>query len=132
MQTELVIISQGKLVRGYEDSSVGNQFIRTLWDVTPVDGASPLPDGHYRGLFLGDGKMRIVYGGEYYAGSMVNQSLEDYRIEFREGDNEQYREGFKRGFLGKRQTTLSRFDRESAMWREGYREGRYRKVNQGS
>lgn len=124
MQTELIIIAQGLLVRGYEDSSLDNQYIRTLWDVAPIDGSSPLPDGHYRGIFLGDGKMRILYGGEYYAGSMINQSLQDYKIEFREGDNDEYRKGFERGYMGKRATTWSRFEKESVMWGEGYRNGR--------
>lgn len=112
------------LVRGYEDSSIDNQYIRTLWDVEPVDGSSALPDGHYRGIFLGEGEMRIVYGGEYLNGYMMNQSFQDYKIEFREEDNEQYREGFKRGYMGKRATSWSRFERESTMWREGYQSGR--------
>ena len=127
MNTELIIISQGLLVRGYEDYSIGNQYVRTLWDVVPVDGSSVLADGHYRGLFLGDGKMRIVHGGEYFAGTTINHSLADYIISFKEKENDEYREGFKRGFLGKRQTTFSRFNRESEMWREGYQSGRYQK-----
>lgn len=125
MQTELIIISQGLLVRGYEDSFIDNQYIRTLWDVTPVDGSSALPDGHYRGIFLGEGKMRILYGGEYHAGAMINHSTQDYKIEFKEKENEEYREGFKRGYLGKRATTWRRFERESAMWCDGYQSGRY-------
>lgn len=128
MQTELIIISQGKLVRGYEDSAIGNQYIRTYWDVTPVDGSPVLPDGHYRGIFLGDGKMRIVYGGEYLNGYMMNQSLQDYKIEFKEKENEEYREGFKRGYLGKRAVTWGKFERETTMWREGYQSGRYQKT----
>lgn len=125
MQTELIIISQGMLVRGYEDSAIGNQYIRTYWDVAPIDGSPTLPDGQYRGIFLGDGKMRIVYGGEYLAGSVINQICEDYLISFREKDNEEYRKGFERGYMGKRAVTWGKFERESAMWREGYQSGRY-------
>lgn len=128
METELIIISQGMLLGGYHDSTIGNQYIRTYWDVAPVDGSPALPDGHYRGIFLGDDKMRILHGGEYYAGSMINQTCEDYFISFREKDNEEYREGFKRGYLGKRSTTWSRFEREGAMWREGYQSGRFYKL----
>lgn len=96
--------------------------------MTPIDGSPVLADGQYRGIFLGDGKMRIVYGGEYYAGSMINQTFQDYRIEFKEKENEEYRKGFERGFMGKRATRWSRFEKESVAWREGYQSGRFYKM----
>ena len=69
--------------------------------------------------------MRILHGGEYYAGAMINHSIQDYKIEFKEKENEEYKEGFKRGYLGKRAVTWRKFERGSTTWREGYQSGRY-------
>lgn len=119
-----IFIQNGKRLGGYEDSELDWQWIATEWFVKPRDGANPLLDGEYKGIFLGNGLMRVVYGGEYYNGAIINYGFSDYEITLDEQVLEEYRAGFVRGYRGKRSVTYNKFCKQSEPWQNGYRAGR--------
>lgn len=104
-----------------------NSHIRVVYSVEPVNGSDPLPDGEYKGFVPEDGILRIVYGGEYYAGAIINHSFSDYKIKFLTEENDEYLAGYKRGFLGKRRASSNYVFNQSLTWRDGYQTAQYHK-----
>lgn len=125
METKRIYISGGKWITHYEPHDMPGGMVRVAYALTPTDGSGNLVDGEYRGLVPVEGILRIVYGGESLHGYAINQTLVDYKVEFLEEENKEYLAGFKRGFLGKRQTTGDYFEKQSLVWKDAYQNGRY-------
>jgi hypothetical protein len=82
-----------------------------------------LPDGTHRGMMTGERLLCIKSGGEYYAGTVINQTLRDFIVTFDEQFHDDYRAGVERGFKGKRKCSHDYFHRQSQAWQDGYRNG---------
>lgn len=82
-----------------------------------------LPDGRHAGVMTGARLLCIKSGGEYYAGTIINQNLRDFIVTFDEQFHDEYRAGVERGYKGKRKCSHDYFYRQSQAWRDGYQNG---------
>jgi hypothetical protein len=127
MQTKTIFVRDNQWITGYEAHDMPGSHIRVAYSIEPTRGSDPLKDGEYKGFVLENGILRIVYGGEYYAGNIINHSFLDYKIAFLEDENDEYLAGYKRGFLGKRRASSNYVYNQSAVWRDGYQTAQYHK-----
>jgi hypothetical protein len=121
--THLVIVSNGFWYSGYEPYDMLGTFCSTRYAVSPMDGGAALTDGHYKGFVVRDGVLRIVRGGEYLQGTLINQDCWDFSIAFDEDYHNDYRAGVERGYKGKRACSYNHLCKHSLTWRDGYQEG---------
>ena len=124
METRSIFISQGFWHTCYEPYDMPGATCSVRYVVIPQDGGAPLADKTYKGLVPFDGTLRIVSGGEYCNGSMVNHNIRDFSIVFDDKYHDEYYAGLVRGYKGKRACSFDVFARRSQTWGEGYRQGR--------
>lgn len=77
-------------------------------------------DGSHKGFVTREGKLRLVTGGEYYHGAVINHNIVDYDFSEDTEDNKQYEAGYRRRMEGKRKASYNFFSKQSQKWREGY------------
>ena len=117
---------QGKFWQSaYEPSNMPGSCIHTRYELEPISGDAVPSDGDYRGFVPVTGLLRLVSGGEWCSGSMINQTLRDYRITFDEAYHDEYLAGFTRAYKGKRKLARRHLETKSALWREAYQNGLY-------
>jgi hypothetical protein len=122
--TFLVIIRDGMWHGGYEPHDMPYAFVSTRYNLEPI-GGDPIPsDGHYRGIIVSDGILRLVSGGEFAYGMMMNQELRDYKVTFDDAYHDTHYAGVKRGYKGKRALAFRHCAGKDPLWMEGYRAGR--------
>jgi hypothetical protein len=124
MQTQTIFIRDGFWNSCYEPYDLPGAYCRTRYAITPTDGSSLPSNGEYKGFVLVDNLLRLVSGGEYFGGSMMNQLCRDFTIVFDEAFHDEYRAGIERGYKGKRGVHWNYFCKCSEAWRDGYLEGR--------
>jgi hypothetical protein len=102
MQTRTIFIRDGFWNSCYEPYDLPGAYCRTRYAITPTDGSSLPSNGEYKGFVPVDNLLRLVSGGEYFGGSMINQLCRDFTIVFDEAFHDEYRAGIERGYKGKR------------------------------
>ena len=121
--TQMIHVQAGVWHSGYEPHDMPGAWVRTQFTLETTDGGGMLPDGTHRGVMTGDRLLCIKSGGEYYAGTVINQALRDFIVTFDEKFHDEYRAGVKRGYKGKRKCSYEYFQRQSQAWQDGYSNG---------
>ncbi len=121
--TQMIHVQAGVWHSGYEPHDMPGAWVRTQFTLETTDGGGMLPDGTHRGMMTGDRLLCIKSGGEYYAGTVINQTLRDFIVTFDERLHDDYRAGVERGYKGKRKCSNDYFHRQSQAWQDGYRNG---------
>jgi hypothetical protein len=98
--TFLVIIRDGMWQSGYEPHGMPYAFVSTRYTLEPIGGDPIPPDGHYRGIIVSDGILRLVSGGEFAYGMMMNQTLRDYKATFDDAFHDEFLAGVTRAIKG--------------------------------
>lgn len=123
MDTFLVIVRNGLWESGYEPHDMPHAFVSTRYTMEPA-GGDPVPsDGHYRGIILSDGTLRLVSGGEFAYGITMNQYLRDYKVTFDEAFHDEFLAGVTRAIKGKRKLSYQDSQGKSQTFMDGYRSG---------
>jgi hypothetical protein len=123
MDTFLVIIRDGMWQSDYEPHDMPYAFVSTRYTLEPI-GGDPIPsDGHYRGIVISDGTLRLFSGGEFAYGMRINQTLHDYKVTFDDAYHDTYYAGVKRGYKGKRKMSDHHVWNKPQLWRDGYYAG---------
>jgi hypothetical protein len=123
MDTFLVIIRNGLWEGGYEPHDMPYAFVSTRYTLEPA-GGDPVPsDGHYRGVILPDGTLRLISGGEHAYGITMNQYLRDYKATFDEAFHSEFLAGVTRAVRGKRKLSWRQAEGKSQVFMDGYRSG---------
>jgi hypothetical protein len=130
--TNPVFVYGGIWHSGYEPYDMPGAWVRTQYTLEPADGGGMLPDGRHSGMMTGDRLLCIKSGGEYYAGTVINQTLRDFIVTFDEEFHDEYKAGVERGYKGKRKCSNAYFSRQSQAWQDGYRNGLESKAEQQS
>lgn len=128
--TQSLFIINGFWYTAYEPHDMPGAWCRTRYTITPADGGGMLPDGRYKGFVPSENVLRIVRGGEYMNGCVINGQTRDFVIEFDEAYHDEYRAGVERGYRGKRACSCNHFCKRSVAWQDGYREGRQARAQQ--
>jgi len=121
--TQAIFVEAGVWHSGYEPHDMPGTWVRTRFTLRPTDEGGMLPDGRHQGMMTGDKLLCIKSGGEYYAGTVINQTLRDFIVEFDDLFHDQYRAGVERGYKGKRRCSNDYFNRQSRDWQDGYKNG---------
>jgi hypothetical protein len=124
-QFQTIHISGGKWITYWEDSKLPGSFIRFTYTIVPGPGFGMPRDGTHKGFVTQEGKLRLITGGEYYQGTVINHNIIDYDFVEDKADNEEYEKGYRRRFEGKRKATFNYFCKQSQQWREGYQTANY-------
>ena len=119
-QLQTVFISGGKWVTHWEDSKLPGSFIKVAYTIKPEPGFGMPSDGTHKGFVTLEGKLRLITGGEYYGGVVINHNIIDYGFVEDDADNSEYEKGYRRRFEGKRKASYSYFCKQSQQWRDGY------------
>lgn len=123
MELQKLYFSQGHWLAGDYHWRIRNAFVPSRYKLIPIDGAPAPADGQHKGFILRDGVLRVVWGGEYYGGNIINPQFADYQLEHLREEYDQFEAGLIRGYDGKRRCSDSYLCRQSGDWREGYKEG---------
>ena len=124
-ETRRIPIKDGFWQSAYEASDMPGSCIHTRYHLKPISGEAVPSDGDYRGFVPATDLLRLVNGGECHCGSMINQTLRDYRITFDEAYHDEYLAGFSRAWKGKRKLAGRHLENKSFLWREAYLNGLY-------
>jgi hypothetical protein len=124
-ETRRIPIQGGFWQSAYEPNDMPGGCIHTRYQLEPISGDAVPSNGDYRGFVPVTGLLRLVSGGEWCGGSMINQTLRDYRITFDEAYHAEYLAGFTRAYKGKRKLARRHLETKSALWREAYLNGLY-------
>ena len=119
-----VFIHKGMWCTGYEPHDMPGAWAQVQYKLESTEGLSKPADGRYNGIKLGDNVLRIVYGGEWGGFGVVNQSYNEYKIEFDEEYHNQYKAGLERGYKGKRKCSSDYLSKKPWNWKCGYEHGR--------
>ena len=124
-ETRRIPIQGGFWQSAYEANHMPGSCIHTRYRLEPISGDAVPSDGDYRGFVPVTDLLRLVSGGEWCGGSMINQTLRDYRITFDEAYHDEYLAGFTRAYKCKRKLAARHFETKSVLWREAYQNGLY-------
>jgi len=124
-QFQTIHISGGKWITHWEDSKLPGSFIRVAYTIKPEPGFGMPSDGTHKGFVTREGKLRLVTGGEYYHGAVINHNIIDYGFVEDDADNREYEKGYRRRFEGKRKVSYNYFSKQHPQWREGYQTANY-------
>jgi hypothetical protein len=124
-ETRRISIQGGFWQSAYEVSAMPGSCIHTRYRLEPANGY-PIPlDGEYKGFVPVTGLLRLVSGGEWAYGMVMNQTFYDYHVVFDEDYHDEYLAGFTRAYKGKRKLASRYLERKSALWLEAYHNGLY-------
>ena len=124
METKTIFIRDGYWHSCYEPYEMPGAWISTRYKLIPKDGNSIPSNGEYKGFAVADGMLRLVSGGEYCNGQMINHRLHDFEAVFDESHHAEYKAGADRGYNGKRRCSFQYFTTKTTTWRDGYNAGR--------
>jgi hypothetical protein len=124
-ESRRISIQGGFWQSAYEADDMPGSCIHTRYYLEPISGEAVPRDGDYRGFVPVTGLLRLVSGGEWCGGFMINQTLRDYRFTFDEAYHEEYLAGFSRAYKGKRKLARRHLETKSVLWREAYLNGLY-------
>lgn len=127
MQTQSIFIRDGFWLSSYEPYDMPGAFCSTRFKIIPIDGGNVPKNGSYKGFVLANETLRLVKGGEYMGGPLINHSMRDFKIDFDNRFHDEYKSGLIRGYKGKRALAYGVYARRSQEWLDGYRAGRQAK-----
>lgn len=130
MELQKLYFSEGHWLAGDYHWRIRNAFVPSRYKLIPLDGAPDPSSGQHKGFIVREGVLRIVWGGDYYAGMMMNQQFADYKLEHCKEEYDAFEAGLLRGYEGKRECRDSYIGKQSRDWIFGYQEGRRVKLEE--
>lgn len=122
--------SDGHWLAGDYHWQIKNAFVPSRYKLIPIDGGPAPSSGDHKGFIVRDSVLRVVWGGEYYNGSVINFQFADYKLEHLSEEYDQYIDGLLRGYNGMRKCCDRYLLKQSPDWRSGYQEGRRVKLEE--
>lgn len=130
MELQRLYFSDSHWLAGDYHWRIRSAFVPSRYKLVPIDGAPDPSSGDHKGFILRDGVLRVVWGGEYYNGQVINFQFADYKLEHLSEEYDQYVAGLLRGYNGMRKCCDRYLLKQSHDWRSGYQEGRRVKLEE--
>lgn len=130
MELQRLYFSEGHWLAGDYHWRIRNVFVPSRYKLIPIDGAPDPSNGEHKGFIVRESILRIVWGGDYYAGMMMNQQFADYKLEHCKEEYDAFEAGLLRGYEGERGCRDSYISKQSKDWIFGYRAGRRVKLEE--
>lgn len=130
MELQRLYFSDGHWLAGDYHWQIRNAFVPSRYKLIPIDGAPDPSSGQHKGFIVRENVLRVVWGGEYYAGTVINHQFADYELEHCKKECDDFEAGLLRGYEGKRGCRDSYISKQSMDWIFGYQEGRRVKLEE--
>lgn len=130
MEFQRLYFSEGHWLAGDYHWRIRNAFVPSRYKLIPIDGAPDPSTGEHKGFIVRENVLRVIWGGEYYAGTVINHQFADYELEHCKKECDDFEAGLLRGYEGKRGCRDSYIGKQSRDWIFGYREGRRVKLEE--